>query len=245
MTTKARIVRHAAAAAASLAVAAATAAAVRWRAALDDPGPGPGPAPVVAPVRTRVVAPVVAPAVAPVVPPAVAPVVDAELTQAAVTDAHLERLGTIAARAHADVAQRRSDLDGTLVAAALTQDAAAHRVDPAAGIGVRDLEVWLFYARRPGVKPVAARGVVQTYDFGPSSLGRRPDAPEGFAGRTVDVLARTIDADGTDAAAAVRAWVEFSKNASPQQLRTRPVVLVWPVERAGEVVWPGPAESGL
>lgn len=162
-----------------------------------------------------------------------------ERTQTPLTDAHLAHLATFVTRAHGEMTERRPELGDTLVAGALAQGAAAHRLDPTAGVGVKDLDVWLFYARREGVRPVNPRSLAAVYDFGPSTLGRHPEDPAEFTGRRVDVLTRTIDADDVDAAEAVRRWLG-SKNPSPQRLRERPVILLWPEGRCGEVVWAGP-----
>jgi hypothetical protein len=154
------------------------------------------------------------------------------------TDDHLARLTAFVVLAHQELTARRPELSDTLVAGALAQGAAAHRLDPAAGGEVEGFDVWLFYARRAGVAPVNPRGLAGVYDFGPSDLGRHPDDPEGFTGRRVEVLTRTIDADGLDPADAVRGWLG-SRNPSPQKLRRRPVIMLWPQPRCGEVVWAG------
>ena len=161
-----------------------------------------------------------------------------ERSLAPIEDEHLARLAKLVSRAHQELKDRRPELAGTLVAGVLAQGAAAHRVDPAAGNGVKDLDVWLFYARRDGVRKVQERGRALVYDFGRSSLGRHPD-DEGFEGRRVDILTRTIDArPGADPADAVRAWLARSAT-SPRLLRQRPVVLLWPAARGGEVIWAG------
>ena len=157
-----------------------------------------------------------------------------------VTDDHLARLAKSASRAHAELKERRPELAGTLVAGVLAQGAAAHRVDPSLGVGVKDLDVWLFYARREGVGKVQERGRARVYDFGPSSLGVHPDdAVTGYQGRRVDVMTRTIDyEEGQDPADAVRAWSHRPAK-SPRALRERPVVLLWPRSRQVESLWPG------
>ena len=168
---------------------------------------------------------------------------DLARSQEAVTDEHLRRLGKLAARAHAELKAARPELAGTLLAGVLAQGAAAHRVDPDAGIGVKDFDLWLFYRKREGVRRVRERGRAKVYDFGPSSLGRHPDDPVEFRGRRVDVMTRTVDAPrGADPADIVRSWLARGA-ASPNLLRQRPVILVWPRSRAGEVVWGGSGSS--
>jgi hypothetical protein len=168
-----------------------------------------------------------------------------ERSQALLTAEHLARLGRLVSRAHEEYKTRRPDLAGTLVAGVLAQSAAAHYLRPEAGIGVKDLDVWLFYAQRDGVRKVQERGRALVLDFGPSALGRHPDDPQEFSGRRVDVLTRTIAAPpGTDPADAVRAWLD-RKADSPRLLRQTPVVLVWPRARGGELVWPGEASHAV
>lgn len=161
---------------------------------------------------------------------------ETERSQAPVTDEHLAHLATFVTLAHRQMTERRPELGDTLVAAVLAQGAAAHRMDPAAGVGVRDLDIWLFYARRDGVRPVNPRALAAIYDFGPSTLGRNPADAAEFTGRRVEVVTRTIAADDADPADAVRRWLA-TKNPSPQRLREHPVILLWPDDRCGEVVW--------
>jgi hypothetical protein len=110
-----------------------------------------------------------------------------ERSQAPLTAEHLAQLGRLVSSAHEQYKTRRPDLAGTLVAGVLAQGAAAHYLHPEAGIGVKDLDVWLFYAQRDGVPKVQERGRTLVLDFGPSALGQHPDDPPEFSGRRVDV----------------------------------------------------------
>lgn len=168
-----------------------------------------------------------------------------ERSQAPLTAEHLARLGRLVSTAHEQLKARRPDLAGTLVAGVLAQGAAAHYLHPDAGVGVKDLDLWLFYAQRDGVRKVQERGRALVLDFGPSALGRHPEDPPEYGGRRVDVLTRTIAAPpGTDPADAVRAWLN-RKADSPRRLRQTPVVLLWPRARCGELVWPGETSDAL
>lgn len=169
---------------------------------------------------------------------------ESERCQSPLTDRHLSRLSKVVARAHGDLKARRPELAGTLVAGVLAQGAAAHYLDPAARIGVKDLDVWLFYAQRHGIGRVQERGRAAIYDFGPSSLGRHPEDASAFEGRRVDVMTRSIAPPlDTDSADAVRGWLARGA-VSPRLLRERPVVMLWPRARCGEIVWPGqPAQA--
>ncbi len=89
-----------------------------------------------------------------------------ERSQAPLTAEHLARLGRLVSNAHEQLKARRPDLAGTLVAGVLAQGAAAHYLHPDAGVGVKDLDLWLFYAQRDGVRKVQERGRALVLDFG-------------------------------------------------------------------------------
>src|ERR1017187_928917 len=79
---------------------------------------------------------------------------------------------------------------GRLLCRALCQGAALHYLD--ARNGVKDFDVWSFYAERDdGPFPYRWRG---TADFGPSEFGRYPGDPRSFTGRRVDLPGRSLDA---------------------------------------------------
>jgi hypothetical protein len=125
-----------------------------------------------------------------------------------------------------------------LLAICLCQGAADHFVDPAASAGVQDFDLWAFFARPQGAKPLWNRKPFAA-DFGPSKFGRNPLDPKKYAGRRVDVLWRDIPVDGGDPMAALRAYFDAPRTASARALRRKSVVLVWPAARAGEIVWRG------
>jgi hypothetical protein len=78
---------------------------------------------------------------------------------------------------------------GRLVCRALCQGAALHYLDGTNG--VKDFDVWSFYAERgDGPFPYRWRG---TADYGQSKFGRYPDDPPSFTGRRVDLLGRSLD----------------------------------------------------
>jgi hypothetical protein len=151
------------------------------------------------------------------------------------------------------------------VAVVLAQGAAQHYVDCLDGVadpsGVKDLDVWTFYAAIRGEHFPADRRETHA-DFGPSELGRQQYDLEAakrpsqlarwknwnrFEGRRVDFLMRhlQVDADATvdEVIDAMRAWLHAgasSQSAAPPSswyLARKAVVLIDPVERRGEVVW--------
>jgi hypothetical protein len=99
----------------------------------------------------------------------------------------LNHLAGIAADAEADLFARHpvgsGRYAGRLLCRVLGQGAALHYVGHVNG--VKDFDVWSFYARRTdGPFPARWRG---TADFGPSKFGRFPGDPPRYQGRRVDL----------------------------------------------------------
>lgn len=122
-----------------------------------------------------------------------------------------------------------------LIAVALCQGAALHYVDGRCGI--QDFDVYTFFARHPARAWYARRNM--QVDFGDPYFGTSLDKP-GFVGRRVDLLGRSLDAAvGEDPAAAIRSWLRNGRGReSSVYLAKKAVVLLLPLERCGEVVWP-------
>jgi hypothetical protein len=153
-----------------------------------------------------------------------------------VTVEDLRRLAGFVSTAHAEMSGLRSDLKGQLVAACLAQGSALHFVDGAHG--VKDFDLWLFYRPENLQRRMRTRGRCRVYDFGPSVFGRNPDDDsESFRGRRVDVLCRELPARApAEPGAAVLAWLGGTAE-SARQLRKRPVVMLWPRQQLGQVIW--------
>jgi hypothetical protein len=152
------------------------------------------------------------------------------------TDLH--RLGKIAQRDRRLFFARNpkySTLCEHVVAVALCQGAALHYVDGRNGI--KDLDVWTFYAalkhcEYPPRRPVAS------YDLGISKFGRTRNF-EHFTGRKVDCLGRSISvSDRTDPRAALRDYLRNARTRSAEELARKAVVMIEPSQFLGEVVWP-------
>lgn len=139
---------------------------------------------------------------------------------ARLTDCHLARLSELAAADHQRFLAHRPEYYGRLVAVTLAQGAGLHYVDGRTGI--KDLDVWSFFAAIPDARFPADRRETHA-DFGPSQLGRQrydPTAARGpralarfrrwatFTGRRVDLLMRhlpiTPNAPVDDTIAALR-----------------------------------------
>jgi hypothetical protein len=190
---------------------------------------------------------------------------------------HLWRLGALADEQHKDLTRPPGE-GGNLaawadrrVAVVLAQGAALHYLYPeglphprAGSPGVKDLDVWSFYAAIPG-RPLRAGRYELCVDFGPSTLGRNryPNPHSGgairwnqFAGRRVDLLARDlrvdVDASVDMVIAALRSWLiggaakpcahlrADGRSPSPHWLAHKAMVWIGTPEtrrRAGKKIW--------
>jgi len=160
-----------------------------------------------------------------------------ERSLAPLTGAHLARLAGMTAADREDRFARRprwAVYRDRVLMVALCQGAALHYLD--GRHGVKDLDVWTFYARSAeGEFP--ARWRVEA-DFGPSALGRHPD-DTGFAGRRVDLIARSINAAPTEEPIpAVQAYLRARRTTSARALATKAVIAIDPPALRGTVVWP-------
>ncbi|MCF8610196.1 hypothetical protein L5G28_08495 [Gordonia sp. HY285] len=120
---------------------------------------------------------------------------------------------------------------------ALCQGAALHFVD--GENGVKDLDVYTFYAQHPTVNfPHRRRKMV---DFGKSDLGRHPDDDPRFRGRHVDLMGRVIDVPpSADPIEAVRDYLRRGPTTTSRKLAEKAVVVLDPSPLRGQVVWPTP-----
>jgi hypothetical protein len=138
---------------------------------------------------------------------------------AAISGWDLANLATIAEQVHDRLLERSESAreSGALLARALCQGGARHLCD--GKTGVKDWDVWSFYPEGRATFPARWHGHA-VY------LGR----PVDLFGRTLPVLA------GTDPAQAIVDWLMGGRG-SARYLAEDPVVLIWPPERSGEVVW--------
>lgn len=162
-----------------------------------------------------------------------------ERSHAPLTIEHLARLADIARADREDRFARRlrwGVYRDRVLLVALCQGAALHFLD--GRNGVKDLDVWTFYASHPeGDFPPRWRIMA---DFGPSPLGRHPD-DIGYVGRHVDLIGRSLDVPtGADPVRAVRSYLRAGRSTSARLLAGMAVVAVDPPELRGSQVWPAP-----
>lgn len=119
---------------------------------------------------------------------------------------------------------------------ALAQGAALHFVDR--HHGVKDFDLWAFFEEVESELPFPHRTVWHV-DFGPSRFGVNPDdASQGYRGRRVDLMGRTIPfGPENDIVAAIRSWLR-SGTASAEYLAQRPLVAIFPNPLMGRIIWP-------
>jgi hypothetical protein len=137
----------------------------------------------------------------------------------------LERLARIAGEDVSEFFNRherwRTLFEGRIICVALCQGAALHYCD--GKNGVKDFDVWTFFAALPGVRYFPAKRRARR-DFGASKFGRRP-ADRGYAGRRVDLLLRDIPCEDLGKPIeTLQAYLERGRTESARQLSEKTVV---------------------
>jgi len=167
--------------------------------------------------------------------PSEGPIVERALVK--IEESDLRRLAELARDDREDLFSRiprwRRLYADRLLCVTLCQGAALHYWDGTNG--VKDLDVWTFYANNPEL-PFNPRRI-RRVDFGTSHLGRHPNDPE-FAGRAVDLLGRSLRClVGTDPILAVRAYLSEGQSESARRLAQKAVVMLDPPQLRGQVIW--------
>ncbi|MGW4100630.1 hypothetical protein [Mycobacterium sp. NPDC004974] len=164
-------------------------------------------------------------------------IVNVERSMAPLTEEHLRRLAEIAEMDREGFFSRNPHLSvyrHRILLTALCQGAALHFVNGTNG--VKDLDVYTFYAEDPAVTFPYRRppGVA---DFGHSEFGRHPDDHR-YVGRRVDLLGRALKvAPSADPVAAVRSYLREGRTTTARALAEKAVVAIDPGARFGQIVW--------
>lgn len=183
-------------------------------------------------------------------------------SRASLTPEHLARLSVIARADHEYFTRDdgRPEYRDRRLLVVLTQGAALHWIDGLTG--VKDLDVWTFYAAIPGRRFPADQRETHA-DLGHSELGRQaydlsaalPPSVlarwrrwSTFEGRRVDLLMRALPAapgaTEDEAVEALRAWLRqgaasrAAKKPSPWWLAQKAGVGIDPPTLRGRVLWP-------
>jgi hypothetical protein len=184
-----------------------------------------------------------------------------ERSRVKLTDEHLRRLATLAEEDHAFFTRPggRPEYESRRLAVSLAQGAALHYLD--GRTGVKDLDVWTFYAAIPGKRFPADKRVKRT-DFGPSSLGRQAydmhaarsereravwQRWSAYRGRRVDFCIRTlpveVDAPIDSVISVLQEWLArgaqstAARKPSAWHLEKKAVVFLYPDSHRGYVAW--------
>ena len=126
-------------------------------------------------------------------------------------------------------------LGDRVLGVALCQGAALHFIN---GVnGIKDLDVWTFYAEHPALTYPPRRR--KQRDFGNRRFGKTLGSPEGYIGRRVDCLGRSIRCDATDGPIkAIRKYLTEGRTQSARVLAKKAVVMIEPKRLLGTVLWP-------
>jgi len=182
-------------------------------------------------------------------------------SRARLTDEHLCRLAALAEGDHAFFTRSdgRPEYESRRLAVALAQGGALHYLD--GRNGVKDLDVWSFYATIPGRRFPADKRVTRA-DFGPSSLGRqtydmhaaRDEAQRAlwqrwsaYTGRRVDFCIRALPLQAgapiNSVISVLQEWLARGAQStathkpSAWHLAKKAVVLIYPDSHRGHVIW--------
>jgi hypothetical protein len=159
--------------------------------------------------------------------------------------ATMSRLAGLARADRARFLRSHPEYRGRLICVALCQGAALHYVDMAMRRarpnGVKDFDVWSFFAAIPGLRFPADRRHLHV-DFGPSKFGRwtrEPPRFRHFEGRRVDLFLRDIGVPvAADPVRSLRRWVQEGRTGSQRALAAKAIVLIQPRALLGTIVWP-------
>lgn len=159
-----------------------------------------------------------------------------ERSKQPITKVDLRRLSKIADEDRDDLFLRKPHLRhyrNRVICVALCQGAALHYLD--GRNGVKDFDVWAFYAERGAPFPYRRVGVG---DFGPSRFGRRPKDHRRFIGRRVDLIGRSLRVrPSADPLEVIEDYLAKSRTTSARKLRKKPVVIIDPPALRGRVAW--------
>jgi hypothetical protein len=163
-----------------------------------------------------------------------------------ITRADLARLGELALLDLAGLVERETATGwryrNRLLCIALCQGAAQHYVD--AENGIKDFDVWSFFAAHPA-GPFPYRRRVER-DFCCSKFSRYPADPPRFVGRRVDLGGRSLPVSPkADPVETVRWYLAEGRTETARRLSEKPVVLLWPARLRGRVIWPAANRSIL
>lgn len=159
-----------------------------------------------------------------------------ERSKQRITKVDLRKLSAIAAADRDDLFSRKPRLRhyrSRIVCVALCQGAALHFLD--GKNGVKDFDVWTFYAhsRRPFPYRRVGKG-----DFGLSKFARRPKDSKQFIGRRVDLIGRSLRVGpSADPVEVIHDYLSRPRTKSAKRLAKTAIVMIDPPQLRGHVAW--------
>lgn len=150
------------------------------------------------------------------------------------TESDLQRISQLALKKLEDVfrAKVAGLYRNRIIAITLCQGSALHFIDGRRG--VKDLDVWVFFKVGP-TKPFPYRAHWNV-DFGPSHLGRSAK-DKGYEGRRIDLMGRSIAVHrGDTPASSIARWLT-SPAKSPQLIKLRPIIGLYPSDLFATKLW--------
>jgi len=166
-------------------------------------------------------------------------VMDSARSYARITKIDLRKLGRLAHDDREDFFGRHPEwailYRRRILCVALCGSAALHYLN---GItGVRQFDVWTFYAEHPEAAFPHQR--VTHLDYGESKFGRGTDLPETYRGRRVVTQGRSVAASPADDPLEVlQRYLRAGATPTSRELARRAVVLIEPAEMLGLEAWP-------
>lgn len=114
---------------------------------------------------------------------------------------------------------------------ALCQGAALHYLDGTTG--VKDFDIWTFYAAHPTGFPYRRRAHA---DFGSPKFGR---SREDYVGRRVDFFARALPSrPSSDPVEALQRYFLEARSGSARKLAEKAAIIVEPTPLLASIAWP-------
>ncbi len=149
-----------------------------------------------------------------------------------IMDEDLKKLASIAATDRRDFLSCNPQYTGDFLCSALCQGAALHFVD--GKNGVKDFDVWSFFAVKKGVPQIPYRRHASA-DFGESKFGKCPG--DSLKGRRVDIFGRSIERNG-NAIESLQRYLRDRPTRSAYFLAKKAAVLLEPANVRGTTIWP-------
>src|SRR5581483_1710368 len=163
---------------------------------------------------------------------------DAERSVERLTRTDLKRLARLAREEREDFFTRHPEWSllyrRRMLCSALCEDAALHFLNGVTG--VREFEVWVFYAEH--AEAAFPYHLVSHRDYGKSKFGSALDT-DAYQGRRVGLTGRSLSCEpDEDPVAVLQNYLRKGETPSARELRRKAVVLIEPEAFLGYVVWP-------